>query len=63
MAYTGDSTKKNLSQKLTGVGYTGEFGLTGVGYTDESRLSGVAYTGESLVQPSRPVNVLKGTIP
>jgi hypothetical protein len=74
MAYTGDFTKKNLSQKLTGVGYTGksglpgvgytgEFGLTGVGYTGESRLPGVAYTGESLVQPSRPASVLKGTIP
>ncbi len=63
MAYTGDSTKKNLSQKLIGVGCTGEFGLTGVGYTGESRLPGVAYTGESLVQPSSPANVLKGTIP
>jgi hypothetical protein len=48
---------------LTGVGYTGESGLTGVGYTGESRLPGVAYTGESLVQPSRLANALKGTIP
>ncbi len=73
MAYTGDSTKKNLSQKLTSVGYTresglpgvsytGKFGLTGVGYTGESRLASVAYTGESFVQPSMPANVLKGTI-
>ncbi len=50
MAYTEDSTKKYLSQKLTGVGYTGESGLagvlTGVGYT-ESGLAGVGYTGES----------------
>jgi hypothetical protein len=48
---------------LTSVGYTGESGLTNVGYTGESRLSGVAYTDESLVQPSRPVNALKGTVP
>jgi hypothetical protein len=40
-----------------------ESGLTGVGYTSESRRRGVAYTGESLVQPSRPANALKGTIP
>ncbi len=75
VAYTGDSTQIFFfSQKLagvgytgesglTGVGYTGESGLTGVGYTSESRLPGVAYTGESLVQPSRPANALKGTIP
>jgi hypothetical protein len=50
-------------QKITGVGYTGESGLTGVGYIGESRLPGVAYTGESLVQPSRPANALKGTVP
>jgi hypothetical protein len=73
VAYTEDSTKKFFSQKLTGVGYTGESGLTGVGYTGESgltgvgytgesRLPGVAYTGESLVQPSRPASALKGTI-
>ncbi len=48
---------------LPGVGYTSEAGLIGVGYAGESRLPGVAYTGESLVQPSRPVNALKGTIP
>ncbi len=74
MAYIEDSTKIFFSQELTGVGYTeesgftgvgytGEAGLTGVGYTGESRLPGVAYTDESLVQPSRPANALKGTIP
>ncbi len=74
VAYTEDSTKKNFPQKITGVGYTGESGLlgvgytggsglTGVGYTGESRLPCVAYTGESLVQPSRPANALKGTVP
>jgi hypothetical protein len=74
VAYTEDSTTKFLSQKLTGVGYTGEFGLTGVGYTGESglpgvgytgesRLPGVAYTGESWVQSSRSSSALKGTIP
>jgi hypothetical protein len=63
VAYTEDSTKKFFSQKLTGIGYTGESGLTGVGYTGESRLPGVAYTGESLVQPSRPASALKGTMP
>ncbi len=78
VAYTGeyreDSTKKNFSQKLTGVGYTGESGLsgvgytgesglTGVGYTGESRLPDIAYTGESLVQPSMPASAPKGTIP
>ncbi len=74
MANTEDSIKKIFSQKLTGVGYTGESGLTGagytgesgltgVGYTDDSRLPGVACPGESLVQPSRPANALKGTIP
>jgi hypothetical protein len=52
VAYTEDSTKKFFSQKLTGVGYTGE-----------SRLPGVAYTGESRVQPSRSASALKGTIP
>jgi hypothetical protein len=52
VAYTGDSTLKFFSQKFTGVGYIGESGLIGVGYT-----------GESLVQPSRPANALKGTIP
>jgi hypothetical protein len=55
--------KKFLLKKLTYVGYTGESGLSGVGYTGESRLPSVAYTGESLVQPSRPANALKGTIP
>jgi hypothetical protein len=74
VAYTKDYTKKFFSQKITsvgytgesgllGVGYTGESGLTGVGYTADSRLPGVAYTGESLVQPSRPANALKGTVP
>jgi hypothetical protein len=74
VAYTEDSTKMFFPQKITGVGYTGESGLlgvgytgesglTGVGYTGESRLPGVAYTGESLVQPSRPANALKGTVP
>ncbi len=74
MAYTEDSTKKFFSQKLTGVGYTGESGLTGVGYTGESglpgvgyagesRLPSVAYTGESWVQPSRSASALKGTTP
>ncbi len=74
MAYTEDSTKILFSQKLTGVGYTwesgltgagytGESGLTGIGYTDDPRLPGVACAGESLVQPSRPANALKGTIP
>ncbi len=52
VAYTEDSTKNFFSQKLAGVGYTGESGLTGVGYT-----------GESLVQPSRPASALKGTFP
>jgi hypothetical protein len=37
--------------------------LAGVGYTGESGLPGVAYTTEPLVQPSRPANPLKGTIP
>jgi hypothetical protein len=74
VAYTKDSTKKIFLQKITGVGYTGESGLlgvsytgesglTGVGYTSESRLPGVAYTDESLVQPSRPANALKETVP
>jgi hypothetical protein len=74
VAYTEDSTKKFFSQKITGVGYTGdsgllgvgytgESGLTGVGYTGESRLFGVAYTGESLFQPSKPANALKETVP
>ncbi len=74
MAYTEDSTKFVFSQELTGVGYTEESGLPGVGYTSEagliavgytgeSRLPDVTYTGESLVQPSRPANALKGTIP
>jgi hypothetical protein len=74
VAYTEDSTKNFFSQKITGVGftgesgllgvgYTGESGLIGVGYTSESRLPGVLYTGESLVQPSRPANALKGTVP
>ncbi len=74
MAYTEDSTKIFSPQKITGIGYTGESGLLGVGYTgksgltgvgnaSESRLPGVAYTGESLVQPSRPANALKGTVP
>ncbi len=74
MAYTGDSTEKFFSKKLTGVayiresgytgvGYTGESGLTSVGYTGESRLTLVSYTSESLVQPSRLANALKGTIP
>jgi hypothetical protein len=63
VAYTEDSTKMFFPQKITGVGYTGESGLLGVGYTGESRLPRVAYTGESLVQPSRPVNALKGTVP
>jgi hypothetical protein len=52
VAYTGNSTLKFFSQKFTGVGFIGESGLIGVGYT-----------GESLVQPSRPANALKGTIP
>ncbi len=56
VGYTGKSG-------LLGVGYTGKSGLTGVGYTGKSRLPGVAYTGESLVQPSRPANALKGTVP
>jgi hypothetical protein len=74
VAYTEDSTKIFSPQKITGIGYTGESGLLGVGYTgksgltgvgnaSESRLPGVAYTGESLVQPSRPANALKGTVP
>ncbi len=74
MTYTEDSTKIFFSQELTSVGttresgltsvgYTGVSGLTDVGYISESRLPGVAYTGESLVQPSRPANALKGTIP
>jgi hypothetical protein len=53
----------NSESGLPVVAYTGEFGLNGVGYTGESRLPGVAYTGESTVQPSRPANALKGTIP
>ncbi len=61
MAYTEDSTKFVFSQELTGVGYNEESGLPGVGYTGESGLPGV--TVESLVQPSRPANALKGTIP
>ncbi len=52
-----------MESGLTGVGYTGKARLTGVGYTGESRLPGVAYTGESSVQPLRPANALKGTIP
>ncbi len=63
-----------FSQKLDGVGYTGESGfsgvnytgesgLAGVGYTCKSRLPAVGYTSESLVQTSRPANALKGTIP
>jgi hypothetical protein len=56
VGYTGESG-------LLGVGYTGESGLTGVGYTGESRFPDVAYTGESLVQPSRPANALKETVP
>ncbi len=56
VGYTGESG-------LLGVGYTSESGLTGVGYTGEFRLPGVAFTGESLVQPSRPANALKGTVP
>jgi hypothetical protein len=74
VAYTEDSTKNFFPQKITGVGYTGKSGLlgvgytgksglTGAGYTSESRLPGVAYTGESLVDPSRPANALKGTVP
>jgi hypothetical protein len=74
VAYTEDSTQNIFSQKITGicysresellcVGYTGESGLTGVGYTGESRLPSVAYTGKSLVQPSRPANALKETVP
>ncbi len=74
MTYTEGSTNKFFSQKITGVGYTGESGLlgvgytgesglTGVGYTGESRLPGVAYTDESLVQPSRLASTLKGTVP
>jgi hypothetical protein len=74
VAYTEDFTKNFFSQKIidigyTGesgllcVGYTGESGLTSVGYTGESRLPGVAYTSESLVQPSRPANALKETVP
>jgi hypothetical protein len=74
VAYTENSTNMFFPQKITGVGYTGESGLLGVGYTGESgltcvgytgesRLPGVAYTGESLVQPSRPANTLKGTVP
>jgi hypothetical protein len=74
VAYTEDSTKIFFPQKITGVGYTGKSGLlgvgytgksglTGAGYTSESRLPGVAYTGESLVDPSRPANALKGTVP
>jgi hypothetical protein len=45
------------------VGYTGKSRLPVVGYTGKSRHPGLAYTGESLVQPSRPANALKGTIP
>ncbi len=74
MASTEDSTKKFFSQKITGVGYTGESellgvgytgesGLTSVGYTGESRLPSVAYTSESLIQPSRPAIALKETVP
>ncbi len=74
MAYTEDSTKIFFPQNITGVGYTGESGLLGVGYTGESGLAGVgyigesrlpdvAYTAESSVQPSRPANALKGTVP
>ncbi len=73
MAYSEDSRQNIFSQKITGVGYTGESGLlgvgytgesglTGAGYTGESRLPSVAYTGESLVQPSRPANALKETV-
>jgi hypothetical protein len=54
VTYTGDYTKIIFSQKLTGVGYTGESVLTGVGYTGESGLTGVGF---------RPANSLKGTIP
>jgi hypothetical protein len=42
-----DSTKKIFSQKITGVGYTGESGLLGVGYTGKSGRTGVGYTSES----------------
>jgi hypothetical protein len=74
VAYTKESTTILFSQKLaavgytegsglSGVGYTSESGLTGVGYTGESRLAGLAYTGESLVQPLKPANALKETIP
>jgi hypothetical protein len=74
VAYTDDSTKMFFTQKITGIGYTGESGLLGVGYTGESGLTGVGYTGksrlpsvaytdESLVQPSRPANALKETVP
>jgi hypothetical protein len=59
LAGVGNTGKSGLS----GVGYTGESGLTGISYIGESRHPVVAYTGESLIQPSRPANALKGTIP
>jgi hypothetical protein len=46
VTYTEDSTKKIFSQKISGLGYTGESGILGVGYIGESGLPGVAYTGE-----------------
>ncbi len=52
-----------FSQKFAGVGCADEPGLSGVGYTRESGLTDVAYNHESLIQPSRPGNALKGTIP
>jgi hypothetical protein len=52
VAYIEDSTKKFFLQKINSIGYTGESGLLGIGYTVES-----------LVQPSRPANALKGTVP
>jgi hypothetical protein len=63
VAYTGEFTKILFSHKLAGVGYTGKSGLSGAGYTGDSRLPSIAYTGDLLVQPSRPANALKGTIP
>jgi hypothetical protein len=52
VALNGESIKIQFSQKLTGVGDTGE-----------SRLPRIAYTCESSVQPSKRVDSLKGTIP
>ncbi len=74
VAYTEDSTKNFFPQKITGVGYTGgvwtpRYRLHRGVWTHWCRLHrrvqtpGVDYTGESLVQPSRPVNALKGTVP